>query len=131
MCLTACAAVRGKSAGAWRVGDFSSPELCARWGHGDTNGAHNVISVDRAQARNGKPTIRLETNAGFDNWVYFPCTKDWDLDLSRVRALRGFLRSENKNGWGDDPWVIFLDGTGRKARFDGLRRRLFDAMKDW
>jgi hypothetical protein len=87
--------------------------------------------VDPVRERNGKPVMRLVTNSGFDNWVYFPNTRDWDLDLTAATSLKFFLRSVNKNGWGGDPWVIFVDMSGRKARFDGLKRRLFDALKDW
>ena len=122
---------RGTSLGDWRTGDFSAPDLATRWGHGDSNSAHNVISADPKQTRDGKATLRLDTNSGFDNWVFFPNTKDLDLDLSQAKAMRGFLRSENKNGWGGDPWVIFVDMAGKKARFDGQRHRLRDALKDW
>ena len=89
--------------GEWRSGDFSTAELVGRWGHGDSNAAHNEISVDAKQTRLGKVSLRLDTNAGFDNWVYFPNTKDLDLDLMRAKALRGYMRSENRNGWGGDP----------------------------
>jgi hypothetical protein len=122
---------RGISAGTWNTIDFSAPQFVSRWGHGDTNGAHNVISVDPSVLRNGKPTIKLETNAGFDNWVYFPNTRDLDIDLSKSNALRFFLKSVNKNGWGGDPWIIFVDMQGNKARYDGFKRRLYDATKDW
>ncbi len=129
--LAALADMRGASRGEWHTGDFSAPAFVGRWGHGDTNGAHNVISVDSDMTRSGKPTMSLVTNAGFDNWVYFPNTRDWDLDLSQATELRLVLRSVNKHGWGGDPWVIFLDVAGRKARFDGLKRRLYDALTDW
>jgi hypothetical protein len=128
---TAFPAQHGTSQGEFRTGDFSAPDLTGRWGHGDTNSAHNEISVDAKQTRNDKATIKLDTNAGFDNWVYFPNTKDLDIDLTNAKAMRGFLRSENKNGWGGDPWIIFVDMAGNKARFDGKKRRLFDATKGW
>lgn len=127
----ATGAQRGTSVGEWRTGDFSPAELVGRWGYGDTNGAHNEITVDAKQLRLGAAAIRLETNAGFDNWVYFPNTKDLDLDLSRAKWMRGFLRSENKHGWGGDPWIIFVDMAGAKARFDGQKRRLHDALEGW
>jgi len=117
--------------GDWRTGDFSASDLAKRWGHGDSNSAHNEISVDAKQTRNGNATMRLDTNSGFDNWVYFPNTKDWDIDLTRAKVLRCYLRSENKNGWGGDPWIIFVDMAGNKARFDGQKRRLFDATNGW
>ncbi len=41
------------------------------------------------------------------------------------------LRSENKNGWGNDPWVIFADMAGRRARFNGTKGRLHDALARW
>ena len=110
---------------------FEPAELAKRWGHGDTNAAHNVITVDEKQTRQGKASIRLDTNAGFDNWVYFPNTKDLDIDLSRAETVRGYMRSENKNGWGGDPWIIFVNMAGAKARFDGEKHRLRDAMSGW
>jgi hypothetical protein len=122
---------RGTQQGQWRTGDFSAAELVTRWGYGDSNGAHNDISVDAQQTRDGQPAMRLSTNAGFDNWVYFPNTKDLDLNLTGVKVMHGFLRSENANGWGGDPWIIFVDMAGKQVRFDGQRRRLFDATKDW
>lgn len=127
----AVAEQRGTSLGTWRTGDFSAPELVSRWGHGDTNGAHNEIAVDAGRKRAGRPSVRLVTNAGFDNWVYFPDTKDWDIDLTGAESLKGYLRSENPNGWGGDPWILFVDKAGHQARFDGQRRRLFEATKDW
>ena len=125
------AAKRGISVGEWLSVPFSDASFAKRWGYGETNGARNVISADRAQQRNGKPTLRLDTNSGFDCWVYFPNTKDWDIDLSKAKVMRGYLGSENKNGWGGDPWIIFVDMAGRKARFDGLKQRLYDAINDW
>ncbi len=129
--LTSPDSVRGICHGSWHIEPFSSPQFVNRWGHGDTNSAHNEIAVDKEVIRNGKPTIRLITNAGFDNWVYFPNTKDWDLDLSVVKSLKFYLKSVNKHGWGGDPWIIFLDMSGRSARFDGTKRRLYDALTDW
>lgn len=128
---SAFAATRGNSAGQWISTSFTDPAFVHRWGYGDTGQTPNIISVDKNQTRNGRPAMRLESKSGFDNWVYFPNTKDWDIDLTGARSLGGYLRSVNVHGWGGDPWIIFVDNKLRKARFDGTKRRLLDALTDW
>jgi len=41
------------------------------------------------------------------------------------------MRTENKNGWGGDPWVILRDTHARGARYDGTLHRLRKTLKDW
>jgi hypothetical protein len=93
--------------------------------------ARNIITSDNTEKNSGEASIKLDTTSGFDTWLYFPNTRDMDLDTTNMTAFEFSLRSENKNGWGGDPWVIFKDMSGRAATFRGTKQRLPEALKGW
>ncbi|HUU21110.1 MAG TPA: hypothetical protein VM389_01115, partial [Phycisphaerae bacterium] len=112
--------------------EFTEPALAGRWGYGATDQEHpNVVSGDQTIRRAGKGSVKLDTGSGFDTWLYFPDTKDLDLDATQCRALAFWMRTENKNGWGGDPWVILRDARARSARYDGTLQRLRRTLKEW
>lgn len=126
------AAKRGISEGTWFTGEFSEPQFASRWGYGATDqGAINKVTSDSDLKIQGKSSIKLDTTSGFDTWVYFPNTKDMDIDASKLSAFKFQLRSENKNGWGGDPWVIFRDMSGKSAQMNGTSNRLATTLKEW
>jgi hypothetical protein len=117
---------------AMHTGEFTEPALAERWGYGATDQEHpNVVSGDTETYHAGRGSIKLDTGSGFDTWLYFPDTKDLDADATRCAALRFWMRTENKNGWGGDPWVILRDHDARGARYDGTMQRLKETLKDW
>jgi hypothetical protein len=136
LCLTisasgAFAAKRGNSAGSWQTGQCSQPQFASRWSYGSSDpAAINKVTADTAQ-QGAQSAIKLDTTAGFDTWVYFPNTKDMDLDVTNLKEFSFSLKSDNKNGWGGDPWVIFRDMSGRLATFRGTKNRLPNALKGW
>ncbi len=134
--LAACAfgasdVTRGGGAGDWHTGEFTEPPYAPRFGFGSLDYATSKIAADTAQTSAGQASLRLDTTSGFDTWLYFPNTRDLDLDVTPLQAFKFSLRSENKNGWGGDPWVIFKDLSGNAATFKGTRNRLPEALKGW
>lgn len=128
----AFAAKRSISEGTWQAGEFSEPQFLSRWGYGATDQASiNKITADTTLKKAGQSSIKLDTTSGFDTWVYFPNTKDLDLDVSNLTTFRFSLRTENKNGWSGDPWVIFNDMAGNSATFKGTKNRLTEALDGW
>ncbi|HEY3412685.1 MAG TPA: CARDB domain-containing protein [Armatimonadota bacterium] len=133
----------GRGAGAFIAGEFTEPRLTSRWGYGTTDQEHfNTITGDKAVKTTGDSSILFDTGSGFDAWVYFPDTKDLDLDVSKATEFRVSLKSENANGWGgSDPWFIFHDMQGRAAQYGGTDPKtgrqfspggiLSGALKDW
>lgn len=122
---------RGDSEGTWYTGEISEPQYASRFGYGSTDYATNTITSDTRQTCVGRGSIKLETTSGFDTWTYFPNTKDLDLDATDLVMLKFSLRSENKNGWSGDPWVILKDMAGRTVRYDGTSNRLHMALEEW
>jgi hypothetical protein len=115
-----------------QTGEFTEPAFAERWGYGATDQEHpNVVTADKAMHHAGEASIKLDTGSGMDTWLYFPNTKDLDVDATQCAALRFSMRSENKNGWGGDPWVFLRDKDARSARYDGTLQRLKDTLKDW
>jgi hypothetical protein len=128
---SAFAVKRGNSAGTWQTGQLSQPQFMSRWGYGSADGSAVIkITSDSAFKETG-PVVRLDTTAGSDTWLYFPNTKDLDLDVTGLKEFSFSLRSENKNGWGGDPYVAFKDTTGRVAAFRGTKNRMPDTLKGW
>jgi hypothetical protein len=117
---------------ALHTGELTEPAFAARWGYGATDQQHpNVITGDTEMRHAGAGSIKLDTGSGFDTWLYFPDTKDLDVDATRCAALRFWMRTENKNGWGGDPWVILRDPEARSARYDGTKQRLKETLEEW
>ncbi|MBN2446186.1 MAG: hypothetical protein JXO22_05655 [Phycisphaerae bacterium] len=117
---------------ATHTGEFTEPAFAERWGYGATDQAHpNVVVSDAEMRRAGTGSVKLDTGSGLDTWLYFPDTKDLDIDATQCTALHFWLRTENQNGWGGDPWVILRDADARGARYDGTMQRLKETLKDW
>jgi hypothetical protein len=134
MALTASGAFavkRGSSEGTWCTGELSEPQYASRFAFGSTDYATNKVTADTSQANSGQASIKLDTTSGFDTWLYFPNTRDLDLDATQLTAFKFSLRSENKNGWGGDPWVTFKDISGNAATFKGTKNRLPEALNGW
>lgn len=120
------------SKGAWCTSEITEPEYATRWGYGATDqGNINVISADETVKEVGKSSIKLYTETGFDTWVYFPNTRDLDLDCAQVGSISFLLFTENKNGWGPDPWVILRDMDGRQATYTSLHNRMALTLTQW
>jgi hypothetical protein len=125
-------AASGRGAGTWHTGEMSEPQYISRWGFGSTDYATNIITADTSQTKAGTSAVKMDTTSGMDTWVYFPNTKDLDLDASQLTALKFSLRSENKNGWGGDPWgVTIKDMSGKSARISRISQGLAVTMKEW
>jgi hypothetical protein len=124
-------ATPGRGRGNWYTGALSESKHASRWGYGSTEGAAtNKVTADTT-FNQMQSAIKLESTAGPETWLYFPNTKDMDLDVTNLKEFLFSLRSDNKNGWGGDPWVIFRDTSGRSATFRGTKNRLSDTLKGW
>lgn len=124
--------LRDGSAGTWHTGEITEPEYASRWGYGATDQGHiNVISAEAAAKQVGKASIKLYTETGFDTWIYFPNTKDLDLDCTEIGSISFLLHSENKNGWGPDVWVILKDMDGRTAKYTTTHNRMPLTLREW
>ena len=125
-----CAGERPKAT--MHTGEFTEPALAERWGYGATDQEHpNKIVADQETKHAGEGAIKLDTGSGFDTWLYFPNTKDLDLDATKCSALDFWMYTRNKNGWGGDPWVILRDREARAAQYNGTQQRLPQTLKEW
>ena len=126
------AAVRDGSKGDWNTGEITEAEYASRWGYGATDqGNINVISADEKTKQAGDASVKLYTETGFDTWMYFPNTKDLDLDCSKIGSISFLLFTQNKNNWGGDPWVILRDMSNRQMTYKSLRSRLVLTLTQW
>jgi hypothetical protein len=120
------------SKGTWCTGEITEPEYATRWGYGATDQGHiNIISADEATKQVGSSSIKLYTETGFDTWVYFPNTRDLDLDCAQIGSISFLLFTENKNGWGGDIWVILRDMDDRQVTYRSLHGRLYLTLTQW
>lgn len=120
------------SAGTWHAGEITESAFAERWGYGATDQGHiNVITADGEVKQSGDASIKLYTETGFDTWVYFPNTKDLDLDCTKVGSISFLLHTENENGWGPDCWVIVRDMDGRSAVYHTLHNRMPLTLTQW
>ena len=123
---------RNGSKGNWHTGEITEKAFATRWGYGATDQAHiNIITAEEKIKQVGDASIKLYTETGFDTWVYFPNTKDLDLDCTSVGSLSFLLHTENKNGWGPDCWVIIRDMQGLSAKYSTLFNRMSLTLKEW
>ena len=126
------AAVRNGSKGEWHTGEITEQAYVDRWGYGSLDqGNSNVVTADTQVKQAGDAAIKLCTGAGMDTWVYFPNTKDLDLDCTRVGSISFLLHTENKNGWGPDCWVILKDMHGLSATYTTVRNRAALTLDEW
>ena len=132
-CVFADAALRNGSKGDWFTGEVTEKEFANRWGYGTTDQGHIcIVTADEKTKQTGDSSIKFDTGSGFDAWVFFPNTKDLDLDCTKVAGSISFLlHTENKNGWGPDCWVILQDMEGRRATYSTLRNRIQLTLKGW
>jgi hypothetical protein len=129
---SALATERNGSKGDWFTGELTEKAYASRWGYGATDqGNINVITAEVEMKQAGDALIKFYTETGFDAWIFFPNTKDLDLDCTKIASLSFQLRSENKNGWGPDVWVIIKDLNGRKATYTTLTNRMPQTLKEW
>ena len=78
---TAFTSERNGVRGEWCAGELTEKTYASRWGYGSTDqGSINIISAEEKIKQIGDASIKLNSTSGYDTWLYFPNTKDLDVD---------------------------------------------------
>lgn len=121
-----------RGAGRWHTEEFTDARFLGRWGWGTLDQrAANRIEADRSTRMAGSDSIKLDTRSGFDTWVYFPNTRDLDLDARRLEIFEFSATARNRNPWQANMTVVLVDGAARRASFEDLGKRTSAIVKGW
>src|SRR5512141_2166715 len=89
----ASAAAQPRPKAEMHTGEFTEPAFAERWGYGATDQEHhNIVTGETSLKHDGAGSIKLDTGSGLDTWLYFPNTKDRDLDATQGQAVRCWIK---------------------------------------
>jgi len=108
------AALALPAAAQYPAADALTENSASQWGAAVAPGTGSAaVYNDTTRVHNGTASVRFETDAGFDTWMWTPVARNANWNLSGAGRLRFWAYAENPSPYGfqnQTPWIRL--GTG-------------------
>lgn len=111
--------------------DALTDGAAVQWG-AEADGADAAVFDDAEILVAGASSLRLDTTAPFDCWLWAPVERDADWDFSEVSAISMRVLAANEHTFqNNSPWIRLYSSPDDYFEFQAPREVLNDALGSW